>query len=75
MSENIAQQRSRDRSISQYKKCQHTSPRAVKATPDSGKEVLETLKYVEARGVRLSGALPTEPEQAGLYGEKYDLII
>ena len=47
----------------------------MKATPDSGKEVLETLKYVEARGVRLSGALPTEPEQAGLYGEKNDLII
>jgi hypothetical protein len=66
MSEDIVQQKSKDRSISQYKKSQHTIPRTLKATPDSGKEVMETLKYTEARGVRLRGALPTEPEQAGL---------
>jgi len=32
-----------------------------------GKDVLETLRYPEASGVRLCGALPTEPEQVELF--------
>jgi hypothetical protein len=66
MSKDTAQQKSKDQAVSQYTKCQPTSPRIVNTNPDSGKEILEVLKYVEASGVRLRGTLTTEPEQAQL---------